>query len=275
MSGQELPPADFQMYHAFLLKHSGLDLKPSQTYLIVSRLTPMAKRMGVEGGLAGITAAVRRGPEPRLKKAIVEAMTTNETSFFRDTKPFALLSELVPEIIARGRPDRTIRIWSAACSSGQEAYSIAMTLGDILPRHPGWRVRITGTDIDEEIMDKAREGVYTQFEVQRGLTIQRLMANFTQEKTAWRVKPELSRMAEFKKANLLEDLGHLGAFDIVFCRNVLIYFNGETKRAVLAKVAGRIAPGGVLFLGAAESIIGHSDAFEPLPGQHAILRLKG
>ncbi len=273
----DLPANDFALYRDLLLRHSGLDLKPTQVYLVVSRLTPLAKALGLEGGLPALTAALRApAPPPELMRAVVEAMTTNETSFFRDAKPFAALAEILPALVrARGAPSGTVRVWSAACSSGQEAYSIAMTAAEALAAHPGWRCDILGTDIDAGIVERARTGAYSQFEIQRGLPIQKVVKYFEQDGAQWRAKDDLRRAARFEVANLLEPLARLGTFDVIFCRNVLIYFNTQTKTAVLERLARRLAPDGYLFLGAAEAVLGRTDAFAPVEGMHGVWRLKG
>ncbi|HBH25953.1 MAG TPA: chemotaxis protein CheR [Rhodospirillaceae bacterium] len=269
----DLSPADFALYRDLLLRHSGLDLKENQAYLLLSRLTPLAKRMGFAEGLPALTAAVRTGNKSTVP-AIVEAMTTNETSFFRDTKPFLALTELLPSLLSNRAEGKALRIWSAACSTGQEAYSIAMTLDEALAAKPGWRYEILGTDIADEVLERARLATYSQFEVQRGLTFQRIMKYFEQDGTSWRLKANLRTPCTFKKANLLEGVTHLGTFDIIFCRNVLIYFNADTKAQVLAKLASRLSPDGILFLGAAEAVMGYSNAFTAVEGRHGVLRLK-
>lgn len=272
----DLPANDFALYRDLLLRHSGLDLKPTQVYLVVSRLTPLAKALG-HPGLEAMTAALRvPAPPPDLVGKVVEAMTTNETSFFRDIKPFTALAELLPALVqGRGIPSGAVRVWSAACSSGQEAYSIAMTADEALAPHPGWRCDILGTDIDAAIVERARKGAYSQFEIQRGLPIQKVVKHFVQDGAQWRVNDALRRAARFEVANLLEPLDRLGTFDVIFCRNVLIYFNTETKSAVLARLARRLARDGYLFLGAAEAVLGRTDAFVPVEGMHGVWRLKG
>lgn len=271
----EITPQDFTFYKNFLLARSGLDLRENQTYLLVSRLAPIAKRLGLAGGLVELTSKLRMGgADSVMIGAVVEAMTTNETSFFRDIKPFASLAELLPSLLAARAMTKTLRIWSAACSTGQESYSIAMTLDEALATKPGWRIEIVGTDISQDVVNKARDGVYSQFEIQRGLTLPRIMKYFEQDGTSWRVKSALRTLCTFKTANLLENLAHLGSFDIIFCRNVLIYFNAQAKGEVLKKLAARLTPDGLLFLGAAETVINHTGAFKIIDNHYGVLRLE-
>jgi len=194
-------------------------------------------------------------------------MTTNETSFFRDSHPFdTLRKSLLPPLIERRAAARTLRIWSAACSTGQEPYSLAMMIKDNFPILSGWKVEIVATDLSPSVLERAREGVYSQFEVQRGLPIQMLMKHFDQQEPNWQIKRELRQTVNFRALNLLEDFSALGQFDVVLCRNVLIYFDQPTKTRILGAIARRIAPDGVLLLGGAESVFGLSDAFAGLAG---------
>lgn len=266
----QLSDADFKFYQSLLLEKSGLSLTTEKSYLLTTRLNPVASSLGY-AKLGDFTDALRK-KDPALVRSVVEAMTTNETSFFRDTKPFQTLKELLPQIAKARERQKTIRIWSAACSSGQECYSIAMILHEYFCNKPDWKVKIVATDISNDILALAQKGEYTQFEVQRGLTIQMMMKYFTQVGTVWRVKDELRNMVEFKNLNLLESMTHLGSFDFIFCRNVLIYFNPETKTRVLTKMAERMQPDGYLFLGACETIL---NLTVPLvPERHGVFQLK-
>lgn len=269
-----LSQADFLFFHELLLKESGLDLKPTQEYLLMSRLEPVVKKLEI-GTISELTTKLRSGRDLQLVKTVVEAMTTNETSFFRDAKPFVALEALVPEIIKSAAPtQRTLRVWSAACSSGQECYSVAMVLENAIKKHIGWKCEIIGTDIDEEIIAKAKNAVYSQFEVQRGLTMQKIIQYFDQEGNSWKLKNSIRSMVSFRKVNLLNNISGLGKFDIIFCRNVLIYFNMETKKEVLKKLSERLSPNGLVFLGAAETVINHSESFDALPDYHGVLKGK-
>jgi chemotaxis protein methyltransferase CheR len=170
-------------------------------------------------------------------------------------------------------PGERLRIWSGGCSTGQEAYSVAMLATEVLGPSAAQRLEILGTDISGEVVARAREGAFSQFEVQRGLPIRALMANFVQEGSRWRIRPELRAMVRFEQRNLLTDCGALGRFEVIFCRNVLIYFDAPTKTRVLEMLARQLAPGGVLYLGAAETVIGLTDRLVPVPGERGVYGL--
>ncbi len=256
--------ADYKFFEDLLRRESGLVITPEKTYLLESRLLPLAGKKGL-AGLEGIAARLRGGMDAELKRAVVEAMTTNETSFFRDTTPFQRLkSDLMPFFI-KNRPSKTLRIWSAACSSGQEPYSIAMTLREMGVQLAGWKFEIVATDLSNDILAQAKSATYSQFEVQRGLPIQMLVKYFSQlDDNRWQLKPEIREMVTFRTANLLQDLSTLGQFDIVFCRNVLIYFDVATKGRVLAAIRAQMKPDSTLLLGGAETVIGITDLFKPV-----------
>ncbi len=256
---------DFKFFEDFLKRESGLIITPEKTYLLESRLLPVASRFGIQG-LENLAARMRQAKEADLLRAVVEAMTTNETSFFRDNTPYQRLREdILPPVIKARAATRSLRIWSAACSSGQEPYSIAMLLKEYGPALAGWKIEIVATDLSLDILAQAKSGIYTQFEVQRGLPIQMLVKYFTQAGDRWSVKPELKDMVTFKTANLLQDISGLGQFDIVFCRNVLIYFDVPTKAKVLGSIKGVLRQDGALFLGGAETVIGITDMFKTVP----------
>ena len=203
-------------------------------------------------------------------------MTTNESFFFRDNRPFDQFKDIVlPHLLEARAARKQIRVWSAACSSGQEPYTLAMILKEEADKLAGWNIEIIATDLSTEILDKAKTGLYSQFEVQRGLPITLLMKYFTQEGEKWRIGDEIRKMVTYKPFNLLESPAQLGTFDVVFCRNVLIYFDQKTKGEVLERIA-QIMPGdGFLYLGGAETVLGSSDSFEVLQGQRGIYRLGG
>lgn len=256
---------EYKFFEDLLRKESGLIITPEKKYLLESRLLPLAQKQGIQGGLSGLVQKMRQAPNAELQRAVVEAMTTNETSFFRDSTPFDRLKETLLPYFAKSRTtQKTLRIWSAACSSGQEPYSIAMLLKEY-PSLAGWKFEIVATDLSLDILAQAKTGVYSQFEVQRGLPIQMLIKYFAKQGDNWAVKPELKEMINFKTANLLTDLNHLGQFDIVFCRNVLIYFDVTTKTKVLGSIKGVVKQDGALFLGGAETVLGISEEFKPLP----------
>jgi chemotaxis protein methyltransferase CheR len=235
--------------------------------MLETRLVPLLRREG----LAGLGALAQRLRAPRaeaLAEAVTEALTTNESSFFRDGKPFDHLRRVLPGLLASRPAGTPLRIWSAACSTGQEAYSIAMVLQELAPPTGGRKAaEILGTDIAQEVLARAREGVFTQFEVQRGLPVRLLVQHFRQEEGRWRIAPELLAMARFERWNLLSDLRPLGRFDVIFCRNVLIYFDTPTKSRVLAALAAQLAPDGVLYLGGSETVLGLTDRLVPLAGE--------
>jgi chemotaxis protein methyltransferase CheR len=203
---------------------------------------------------------MRAAAGPKLRERVVEAMTTNETLFFRDINPFEGLKQaIIPEMTARSNPRKVFRVWSAACSSGQEAYSIAMLWNEMHP--PGWQLQILGTDLSQEMLDRAASGRYLQFEVNRGLPAVLLVKNFEREGEDWVIKDEIRQMARWKKFNLTAANWRCGPFEVIFCRNVLIYFDQPTRAKILAHLFDCLAPGGYLFLGAGETTLGLSEKF--------------
>nr|WP_165933631.1 protein-glutamate O-methyltransferase CheR [Aquabacter spiritensis] len=252
---------DYDFLRTYLKSRSGLVLSDDKQYLLESRLEPVMRRFGIED-FSRLARALRETGTPGLANAVVEAMTTNESLFFRDRKPFDLLtSHILPALVRNRRVPTPIRIWCAAASTGQEPYSIAMTLRENPHLLAGRTVEIIGTDLSAEVLERAQAGIYNQFEVQRGLPIQMLLKYFTKSGENWQIAPELRTMVKFRKLNLLEPFGMLGTFDIVFCRNVLIYFDLPTKEAVLGRIAKSMASDGYLLLGGAETVMGITDAF--------------
>lgn len=241
---------------------SAIVLEPNKTYLVESRLSPVARANGL-GSIDELVDALRRPGATRLTQAVVEAMTTNETSFFRDLHPFdALKSVIIPGLIAKRSTERTLNIWSNACSSGQEVYTIAMLLKENFPELGGWKVRLIASDLSTQILDKAREGVFNQTEVNRGLPMPMLLKYFQKNGLTWQIKEEIRKMVEFRQVNLVEAFPQLPNMDVVFLRNVLIYFSPETKRDILAKVRRVMRPDGCLFLGGAETTMNLEVPFE-------------
>ena len=262
--------ADFELYKSLLLEKSGLVITPDKSYLLDSRLSPIAKKWNYPT-LEMMTLQLRAIPDPKLVKDVVEAMTTNETSFFRDTKPFTLFQETVlPHMIQNRASRKKVRIWCAACSSGQEPYSLSMILKDKEAQLKGWQFEIIATDLSDDILAQARKATYSQFEVQRGLPIQYLMKYFTQVGDAWQLKDEIKNMVKFSTFNLLDDMSRLGQFDIVFCRNVLIYFDEKNKAQILARVEKQMDKDAFLFLGGAETVLGITDKFVPMPEKRGL-----
>jgi chemotaxis protein methyltransferase CheR len=204
---------------------------------------------------------------------VVEAMTTNETFFFRDKIPFDHLREAVlPDLMQARASRRSLRIWCAASSSGQEPYSIAMCLKGIGAALAGWRIEILATDLSQAVLEKSKAGIFSQFEVQRGLPIQMLVKHFTQVGELWQLNPDIRAMVQHRQLNLLQDFSHLGTFDVIFCRNVMIYFDQDTKTGIFDRLVKVLEADGVLALGAAESVVGISDAFKPYPERRGLYR---
>ncbi len=259
-----MDPHDFAVLSEFLRSTSGLTITQDKIYLLDSRLRPIAAQYGL-GTVAALARALRNGPPPNLKQDIVEAMTTNETSFFRDGTPFEVFRNHVLDVLAYRRKARgPIRVLCAAASSGQEPYSLAMVVAENAARLNGCAVDILGIDIDAKILRRAEEGMYSQFEVQRGLPVQMLMKYFEQRPNqGWQIKPVLRSMVRYKRCNLIEPLRDLGQFDVIFCRNVLIYFDRPRKRDVLERLSEQLAPDGYLFLGGAETVLDITDRFIP------------
>ncbi len=254
---------DFEFLRAYLKQRSGLALTAEKRYLVESRLAPVCRRFNY-ATLRDLIGSLKIGHDTAIERAVVEAMTTNETFFFRDRLPFDLFRDVVlPEALARNAARRRLRIWCAAASTGQEPYSIAMLLQEAGAKLAGWQVDIVATDISSEVIDKAKLGLYSQFEVQRGLPVQWLLKYFTQIGEQWQIAASLRSMVEFRQFNLLHGYEGLGTFDVIFCRNVLIYFDAPTKSEILARFGNSLVPGGALLLGAAETVIGLTDRLAP------------
>ena len=268
MTATNLQTSDFDYIRALVRERSAIVLEAGKEYLVQARLLPVAHQQGLDD-VNALVARLKRG-EPALTTQVVEAMTTNETSFFRDVHPFeALRAEVLPSLLESRRTQRTLRIWSAASSTGQEAYSIAMVLREHFPELAGWNLSILGTDLSRDVLQKASEGRYAQIEVNRGLPAPMLIKYFDRVGPAWKAKPELRTMCEFKALNLVAPWPALPRMDIVFLRNVLIYFDVETKRDVLTKMRSTLAPDGYLFLGAAETTLQFDGLFERAPHARA------
>lgn len=263
-------PQDFELLSSLLKERSGLIVKEDKAYLLESRLMPVARKHGMKG-LDELAEVIRTRRDETVINEVTEAMTTNESFFFRDIKPFDLFRETVlPQLLENRATKKSFRIWCAAASNGQEPYSLAMILNEETTKLAGWRCEIVGTDISKEVLDKANAGLYSQFEVQRGLPIQFLMKYFTKNGDKWEIDASLRAKVQYKMFNLLDDLSPLGRFDVVYCRNVLIYFDQPTKTAILEKISRLMPDDGVLFLGGAETVLGISDKFKPMPGQRGI-----
>jgi len=261
---------EFEALRAFLKARSGLALSPDKRYLVESRLASVCTRFKIES-LSRLIWEIKSGRSQAVENATIEAMTTNETFFFRDKAPFDLFQDvLLPRFIKERVASRRLRIWCAAASTGQEPYSLAMLLKEASAKMPGWQVDIVATDISNEVLEKARAGIYNQFEVQRGLPIRLLVKYFTQKGELWQIAPDIRSMVDFRYLNLIEDFGRLGQFDIVYCRNVLIYFDALTKADVLRRIAQQMPADGALVLGASETILGITDALTLDPAHRGL-----
>lgn len=240
----------------YLRRSSGLVMEQSKKYLVESRVMPIVRREKLSG-LDELVLILQKNQSPKLAKDVIEAMTINETYFFRDKSPFdQFRNVMLPAMIAKRQSEKRLRIWSAAASTGQEAYSLAMILDENAARMPGWKIEILGTDLSDQVLDKARKGIYSQFEVQRGLPTPMLLRNFNQIGDSWQISEAMRGKVQFRQMNLLADYTALGRFDIIFCRNVLIYFDAARKMDILGRMTRILAPDGFLTLGASESLIG-------------------
>jgi len=258
-----LNPADYAFLSDALKQRSGLALTTEKGYLIETRLRPIALEYGMRD-VDDLVAALRLDPREEMMSVIVDAMTTNESFFFRDNKPFNAFREVMLPHLMRTRAERrSFRIWCAACSSGQEPYSIAMILDDERIKLANWRIEIVATDISPSMLARAHAGRFNQFEVQRGLPTNYLVKHFKKVDGAFEIDPALRNLIEFREFNLMSDPRPLGVFDVVFCRNVLIYFDPPTKSQVLQQIRTVMPDDGFLLLGAAETVIGVTDEFAP------------
>jgi chemotaxis protein methyltransferase CheR len=264
-------PPDYEYLRKLLKDHSGLDLSSDKQYLLESRLLPLARK----SGLSSISDLVQKlkGGSTAVTAQVVEAMTTNETFFFRDKVPFDHFREsIMPEMIKARANRKSIRIWCAAGSTGQEPYSLAMCLKEMGAALAGWRVEILATDLSQEVLEKSKAGIYSQFEVQRGLPIQMLVKYFKQIGELWQINSDIRAMVTHRQLNLLHDFGLLASFDVIFCRNVLIYFDQETKANIFSRLARSMEPDGFLVLGAAETVVGLTEAFKPIGDRRGLYR---
>jgi chemotaxis protein methyltransferase CheR len=265
-----MTPADYDYLRKLLRERSGLVLSADKQYLVESRLSPVAHRAGCDG-LSELVQKLRGGKNEPLITKVAEAMTTNESFFFRDKLPFEHFRDtIVPALLAARTPPRPIRIWCAAASTGEEPYSLAMSLKEMGDKIAGRQVEIVATEFSSQIREKAKAGIFSQFEVQRGLPIQLLIKYFNKIEDSWQIRPDIRAMVAFRPFNLLHEFAHLGPFDLVFCRNVLIYFDQETKIGVLDRIARIMEHDGYLVLGAAETVVGLTESFKPLPDRRGV-----
>lgn len=257
-----LSPADFTFVCELVRQRSAIVLESGKEYLVVSRLTSVAQQNGFSN-LGELVTRLRSQPMGPLPQKVVEAITTNETSFFRDLYPFDVLKkEIVPEILQKRAAEKRLTIWCGAASTGQEPYTIALVLKENFPQLDNWSVKIIATDINNEVLEQARSGVYSQIEVNRGLPAPMLIRHFEKVGSEWRIKEPLRKMIEFRPVNLISYWPAMPPVDIVFLRNVLIYFDQPTKREILGKIRKVMRPDGYLFLGGAETTINLDETFE-------------
>jgi len=262
----------FEYLRDLLKDRSGLVVTLEKNYLIETRLIPVARGRGY-ATVKDMVLALMADHDEALAVEIAEAMNTHESSFFRDSAPFDLFkSTILPELLARRATKRHIRVWCAACSSGQEPYSLAMLVHGQGAKLAGWTVEIVATDISHSVLARAEQGIFSQFEIQRGLPVDLLVKHFTQEGERWRLHDDIRNMVRFRPFNLLQDYRSLGQFDLVFCRNVLIYFDLETKSRVLGAISKVLNTDGVLFLGSAESTVGLTEDFWPVKAGQGVYK---
>ncbi|MEA2913547.1 MAG: chemotaxis protein methyltransferase CheR [Bradyrhizobium sp.] len=266
-----MTPPDYEYLRKLLRDQSGLDLSADKQYLIESRLLPLSRKAGL-AGIGDLVQKMKAG-STSITTQVVEAMTTNETFFFRDKTPFDHFRDsIIPEILRARTSRKSVRIWCAAGSTGQEPYSLAMCLKEMNGALAGWRVEIIATDLSQEVLEKSKAAIYSQFEVQRGLPIQMLVKYFKQTGEFWQVNAEVRAMVQHRQLNLLHDFSQLGLFDVIFCRNVLIYFDQDTKIKIFNRLAKATEADGFLVLGAAETVVGLTDVFKPFPERRGLYR---
>jgi chemotaxis protein methyltransferase CheR len=266
---------EFDYIRSLVLARSALVLEPGKEYLVESRLEPLALQEGFPS-LCQLIECLRHNSFGPLHRKVVEAMATSETMFFRDLRPFEVLRTIVlPELVKKREGERILNVWCAACSTGQEPYSVAMLIREHFPAILGWTLRIIASDISRDVLARARQGSYSQLEVNRGLPAPLLLKYFAKKNDRWQLKEEVRRMVELLEINLVEPWPAMPMMDIIFMRNVLIYVGVDMKKAVLMKVRRLLRPDGVLLLGGSESTIYLDESFEPFPaGRPAVYRLR-
>jgi chemotaxis protein methyltransferase CheR len=259
LPSSEISPQSYYFFQTFISRESGIVLDDDKRYLIEARLMPIALKLRLYS-LNDLCVLLQTTADPSVRQQVVEAMTTNETFFFREATQYdALKSTILPELMQERQMTRRISIWSAAASTGQEAYSLAMLLLEM--GLGNWNISIVGTDLSDATVQKARAGKYLQIEVNRGLPAALLVKYFKREGLEWQLKDEVRRMVRFEQGDLRRDTQAMGPFDLVFCRNVLIYFDVETKRKILARIRRSLLPGGHLLLGGSETTLNLDDRF--------------
>ena len=274
----EASPASLQIIADLLAQHTGQQLTESRRWRVATALSGVFRELGISNvdQLVCLLDGKRNRLERNaLERRIVEALLNNETYFFRDKPTFDQLPETVlRELAARRGSSRRLSIWCAGCSTGQEAYSIAMMIADSPERWSGWTVDILGTDISGRVIEAARTGLYSQFEVQRGLGVIEMLRHFDETRNGWQIKPSTRRIARFEQHNVLSDPPSLQRFDLVLCRNVLLYFDPATREIAFNRLASAMASDGVLMLGAGETVVGQTSAFQPCQGRMSLYELR-
>ena len=266
-----MKPEDFDLLSTAVKQRSGLVLTPDKAYLLESRLMPVVRKYSLRA-LEDMCDLIRSKREESVLNDVTEAMTTNESYFFRDTKPFEYFRKIIlPRLIAARAAKKQIRIWSTATSSGQEAYSLAMICTEESAKLQGWKIEIIGTDISHEMIERAKTGIYNQFEVQRGLPITMLIKYFDQiPSDKWQIKENIRQMVQFREGNLIQNFGPVGTFDIVFCRNVLTYFDQQTKTSVLEALSSVMASDSILVLSNMETVTGITNRFKLMGNERGL-----
>jgi chemotaxis protein methyltransferase CheR len=258
-----ITPMDFEQIADILYRRSGLKLNADKLYLLESRLTPLARRRN-HADLAGLVAEILQRPTDALLTELTDSMMTHESFFYRDPRAFEnIKTKILPALRVLRANSRRLRIWCAAASTGQEPYTVAMLFADQPELWRGWSIEIIGSDISNAALEKASTGLYSQFEVQRGLPIQALMKYFTQKGEAWQVNPPLRSMVKWRQFNLLDSAASLDHFDIILCRNVCIYFDAPMKKKVLTELNVRLVSDGHLILGGTETVMGNGEILSP------------
>jgi len=259
---------EFGLLRRILKDQSGLNLGDDKEDMVEGKLRPLLKEFEFPS-VAHLMLALMKPDAHRLRSRVAQAVTVQESYFFRDKAPFHYFVDvMLPKLMAKRGTSHRVRVWCAAAATGQEPYSLAIELAERERQLPGWTVEIVATDFVDEALHKARKGLYSQFEVQRGLPVSLLVKYFAKVEKGWEISPNIRARVAFRNHNLLQDCHTLGRFDVIFCRNVLIYFDDATKRVVLSRLAAQLAPDGYLVLGAAETPTSHSSEFMAVPEHH-------
>ena len=264
-----MKPDEIELIRRIVQARSGLVINPDKTYRIETSLAPVARRLGY-GDISEMIRDIQAKRDNDLMWAVTEALANTETSFFRDRAPFQQFREEILPELALSRDGAPIRIWSAACATGQEPYSLAMIVDDEASKYPGLKIELFGSDLSERCLEKAQSGLYTQFEVQRGLPIRLLVRHFEKDDETWRLSPRIRQSVRWRRVNLLADLTGLGQFDVIFCRNVISGFDRDVARRVLDQLAAALPEDGRLILGIEETGSDYTDALRPVSGRRGV-----